>query len=221
MKTQDAPPAPPTKTAGAKSPRRATPVEQALVDRFKAALAGKGQPDQQAAGMNEEALAPLPDQESAEHKPSNSMDTRARPERSNDGALDLDLPPQMTVGTLASNSPAQAAAAVATAASTAPAYQSAAVAQLLEKHVRQLLVSETRSARGDTPEVMLNLTDAVLPGTKITLSQTEAGWKLASSSTSTSSYRAIQELGPALQERFAARGLGELDLQVTLEDSDD
>jgi hypothetical protein len=219
MKTQDAPPTPPRAHADAKSPRRATPVEQALVDRFKAALAGKEQPQQQGAGMDEEALAPLPDHESADHEPANSLETRARPQTSNDGAPDMETLPPMTVGSLASNSPAQAATAAA-AASTAPAYHSAAVAQLLEKHVRQLLVSETRSARGDTPEVMLNLTDAVLPGTKITLSQTEAGWKLASSSTSTSSYRAIQELGPALKERFAARGLGDLDLQVSLEGSD-
>ncbi|MFK7888040.1 MAG: type III secretion HpaP family protein [Gammaproteobacteria bacterium] len=223
MKTQDAPPPPPPSSSSGKSVRRATPVEQALVDRFRAALAGKGETQQQTEGITEEeVVAPLPDHETREQQASSSPDQAVHYDTRDSGAMDMDTLPPITVGALAATSPGQVAAAATATGSAGPAYNAAAVAQLLEKHVRQLLVSESRSARGDTPQVMLNLTDAVLPGTQLTLTQTEGGWQLASSSTSTDSYRVIRDLAPQLQERFSERGLGELDLQVTLaEDSHD
>lgn len=221
MKTQDAPPTPPTSGSKAKPVRRATPVEQALVDRFRAALAGESGGEQTEGLTDEAPVAALGTQDSADEEGASPLETRLPPAAAEDGLTDLDTLPPMTVGALAATSSTPALAAASTGSAQLPAYNAAAVAQLLEKHVRQLLVSESRSARGDTPQVMLNLTDAVLPGTQLTLTQTEGGWTLASSSTSTDSYRIIRELAPQLQARFGERGLGDLDLQVTLAEGAD
>lgn len=96
---------------------------------------------------------------------------------------------------------------VAAAPAAAPA-----LAELIERHVRQLLVSETAaSARGG--DVLLRMSDAALPGTDIWLRRTEHGWKVRAEVRSRDSYDAIVGGSEQLIKRFAEHGLGELDVE--------
>lgn len=94
----------------------------------------------------------------------------------------------------------------------APPAPAPALAELIERHVRQLLVSETAtSARGG--DVLLRMSDAALPGTDIWLRRTERGWKVRADVRSRDSYDAIVAGRERLVKRFAERGLGELDIE--------
>lgn len=87
-----------------------------------------------------------------------------------------------------------------------------ALAELIEKHVRQMLVSETAtSARGG--DMLLRMSDAALPGTDIWLRRTERGWKVRAEARSRDSYDAIVGGSEQLIKRFAEHGLGELDVE--------
>lgn len=106
--------------------------------------------------------------------------------------------------------PAQAFGAPPPAA--APPAPAPALAELIERHVRQLLVSETAiSARGG--DVLLRMSDAALPGTDIWLRRTERGWKVRADVRSRDSYDAIVAGSERLVKRFAEHGLGELDIE--------
>ena len=86
-----------------------------------------------------------------------------------------------------------------------------ALADMLERHVRQLAVSQdgTEQEKG---QVLLRLNDATLPGTDLLLSRTERGWLLRADVRSRGSYEAIQHAAPKLAERFASRNLGMLEV---------
>jgi hypothetical protein len=113
-------------------------------------------------------------------------------------------------GAQAQQMPAQAFGAPPPAA--APPAPAPALAELIERHVRQMLVSETAtSARGG--DVLLRMSDAALPGTDIWLRRTERGWKVRADVRSRDSYDAIVAGSERLVKRFAEHGLGELDIE--------
>lgn len=94
----------------------------------------------------------------------------------------------------------------------APPAPAPALAELIERHVRQMLVSETATGeRGG--DVLLRMSDAALPGTDIWLRRTERGWKVRADVRSRDSYDAIVAGSERLVERFAEHGLGELDIE--------
>ncbi len=88
-----------------------------------------------------------------------------------------------------------------------------ALADMLERHVRQLAVGGDGS-RAENGQVLLRLNDATLPGTDLLLSRTETGWLLRADVRSRGSFDAIQQAAPQLAERFAARNLGELQVDA-------
>lgn len=103
------------------------------------------------------------------------------------------------------------------AATTAMPMQSAGLGNLIEKHLRQLLVSESaRTGEGREARVMLRLSDATLPGTDLMLTRGEAGWELRAEVASTTARDALHECAPDLIERFAAGGLGKLSIETVL-----
>lgn len=108
---------------------------------------------------------------------------------------------------------AQLHAASAPAPATAAPAFGPALAELIEKHIRQMLVSENagRGARGG--EVLLRMSAAALPGTDLWLSRTERGWKLRADVRSRDSYQSILNGSPKLVQRFAERNLGELEIE--------
>lgn len=92
-----------------------------------------------------------------------------------------------------------------------------ALAELIERHVKQLLVPDatTRSA-AQAREIMITLKDGLLPGTELWLSRTSNGWKLRADTRSSTAYRSLVEGAPQLIERFAQSQLGTLEISPNL-----
>lgn len=88
------------------------------------------------------------------------------------------------------------------------------IAELIEKHVRRALASV--QARSSTDgEVRIELSDAVFPGTALSLKRTADGWHLNATADNRQSLDKLNHFAPALVERFARASLGHL--QVSLE----
>lgn len=104
-----------------------------------------------------------------------------------------------------------------TTALPTPAVNSSAFADMLERHVRQLAISEG-AAGGEDGQVLLRMADSTLPGTDLLLSRTADGWMLRADVRSRDSFDAIREAGGRLSERFAQRGLGTLSIDPRLHD---
>lgn len=97
----------------------------------------------------------------------------------------------------------------------APPVNSSAFAELLERHVRQLAVSDTTVA-GEDGQVLLRMADSTLAGTDLLLSRTSDGWLLRADVRSRDSFDAINDAGSRLSDRFAERGLGSLTIEPHL-----
>jgi hypothetical protein len=88
------------------------------------------------------------------------------------------------------------------------------IAELIEKHVRRALASV--QARSSTDgEVRIELSDAVFPGTALSLKRTPEGWHLNATADNRQSLDKLNQFAPALIERFARASLGHL--RVSLE----
>lgn len=102
----------------------------------------------------------------------------------------------------------------------APAMQAAlapALAELIERHVKQLLVPDSNSrSSAQAREIMITLKNGVLPGAELWLSRTDKGWKLRADMRNTEAYRQLLDGAPQLIERFASRQLGELEIDPVL-----
>jgi hypothetical protein len=99
------------------------------------------------------------------------------------------------------------------AASTPAGASDPAVAQLMEWHIRRILASAGSDRAAD--EIRIELSDAVFPGTALTLKRTPDGWHLAVTADNRHSLDELNRFAPALVERFAQASLGRL--QVTLD----
>lgn len=88
-----------------------------------------------------------------------------------------------------------------------------AFAELIERHVRQLLVSQGGLDSRGEGQVMLRMSDATLPGTDLMLTRTADGWTLRADVRSRDSYDAIRRAMPELTRRFAERHLGALTVE--------
>lgn len=90
------------------------------------------------------------------------------------------------------------------------------IAELIEKHVRRALASvDARSSTNG--EVRIELSDAVFPGTALSLQRTAEGWQLTATADNRQSLDKLNDFAPALVERFARASLGHL--RVSLESS--
>ncbi len=96
------------------------------------------------------------------------------------------------------------------------ASQSAGLAELIEKHVRQMLVSSGGLHEHRDGKLMLRLGDEVFPDTVFTLSKSAGGWLLQTQSKSPDTWREISRMSPALTERFDTGGLGKLTVEASL-----
>jgi hypothetical protein len=83
------------------------------------------------------------------------------------------------------------------------------IAELIEKHVRRALASvEARSSTNG--EVRIELSDAVFPGTALSLQRTSEGWQLTATADNQQSLDKLNHFTPDLVERFARASLGHL-----------
>jgi hypothetical protein len=92
-----------------------------------------------------------------------------------------------------------------------------ALAELIERHVKQLLVPDATSrSSAQSREIMITLKDGLLPDTELWLSRTDNGWRLRADTRSADAYRSLLEGAPQLIERFASSRLGELEVDPAL-----
>ena len=87
-------------------------------------------------------------------------------------------------------------------------------AELVEKHVRRALASQEVARTSPGEEVRIELSDAVLPGTAVTLRRTSGGWQLWAKTDNRQSLERLNQFAPALVERFARASLGRLDISL-------
>lgn len=96
----------------------------------------------------------------------------------------------------------------ATAGLVAPA-----LAELIQKHVKQMLVSETRGSGARSRELLLRMQSDVLPGTDLWLTRTENGWRMRADVRSRDAYDTLLANQNDLIQRFADSALGELSIE--------
>lgn len=89
------------------------------------------------------------------------------------------------------------------------------LADLIEKHVRQMLVSESGLDQRDA-RVMMRMADTLMPGTDLTLTRDENGWALRADVTSVEARDALRDCAPDLVKRFGSSGLGEIRFEAVL-----
>lgn len=104
--------------------------------------------------------------------------------------------------------PAEVAQQAAASGSLAPA-----LSELVQKHVKQMLVSDPRSLRGRSREVLLRMQNDVLPGTDLWLTQTDDGWQLRADVRSRDAYDTLLANQDELVQRFADSALGTLTIE--------
>ena len=85
------------------------------------------------------------------------------------------------------------------------------IAELIERHVRRTLATHS-SRDGAGEEVHLELTDAVLPDTQLSLKRGPSGWQLLAVTGQRGSLERLAEFAPELVERFAHACLGRLEV---------
>lgn len=86
-------------------------------------------------------------------------------------------------------------------------------AELMVKHIRRALVSAD-AADDSGGEVRLEMSDAVLPGTILSLRRTEEGWQLHAVTANAESRHTLTRFAPTLVERFAQGSLGQLRISL-------
>jgi type III secretion system (T3SS) protein HpaP len=143
--------------------------------------------------------------------------TERQNESSGDAEQDLSrkrLQAQTDVAAILNAPNPQAASAVA-----APAAPQAPMPldDLIAQYVQMLAVSDPGKI-GD-PRMMLKLDPSLLPQTELYLTRAPEGWVLQANTRSPEAYRVLNDFGPALERRFAMRGLGSLQIQTTMQPS--
>lgn len=98
------------------------------------------------------------------------------------------------------------------AAAAAPGGPDPAIAELIERHIRRALASV--DAESQDGEIRIELSDAVFPGTALTLKRTADGWQLNATADNRQSLDELNHFAPDLVERFEKASLGRL--HVTL-----
>ncbi len=94
-----------------------------------------------------------------------------------------------------------------------------ALSDLIQKHVRQMLVTDPRSTRGRSREVLLRMQNDAMPGTDLWLTRTDDGWRLRAEVSSRDAYDLLLEHQDDLVQRFAQSRLGELSIEPIFHDS--
>ncbi|MCE7031704.1 hypothetical protein LY625_03575 [Lysobacter sp. GX 14042] len=184
--------------------RERRPADSGSVQAFRQAMEkqGAGQAGAHGASRQDASL-----QQAQDGRPAFQQATAQDPREPGRGSADI-LPPAESAAMWQAQHLAAQAPAVTTGAPP-PTANPAALAQMLERHVRQLAVSEG-GATDSNSQVLLRLDEATLPGTDLMLTRTTDGWLLQADVRSAESFTAIREAAGQLGERFAARGLGNL-----------
>jgi hypothetical protein len=109
---------------------------------------------------------------------------------------------------------AEIAPAVASDANAPRSGASTELAELIEKHVRRLLVSDDAAHGGRDARVMLRIGNGVLAGADLVLTRDESGWLLHADVADERQAEAMRESAPGLARRFAENGLGAIAIET-------
>lgn len=87
--------------------------------------------------------------------------------------------------------------------------------ELMTRHVQQWLVSEpTKAGAQEEQQMLLRMSDRVLPNTQIVLTRTLGGWNLKAQSSGQDSLDLVSQSSESLIKRFSAAGLGNLQVET-------
>lgn len=87
--------------------------------------------------------------------------------------------------------------------------------ELMTRHVQQWLVSEpTKAGAQEDQQMLLRMSDRVLPNTQIVLTRTLGGWNLKAQSSGQESLDLVSQSSDSLVKRFSAAGLGNLQVET-------
>jgi hypothetical protein len=177
-------------------PRARPPAPKEDVDRFREAFAKAERPSVEAKPRHDDALF------------------ETEPVRKHEPRFDSESAETLAIahaGRLAEIAPG-----IAAAAANAPPQSSASneLADLIEKHVRRMLVSDDAAHGGRDARVMLRIGDGVLAGADLVLTRGEQGWLLHADVGNERQAEAMRESAPDLARRFAASGLGRVTIET-------
>jgi len=92
-------------------------------------------------------------------------------------------------------------------------------ADLMARHVQQMLVSEPMNGKPlQEQQLLLRLSDQILPNTQVMLSRNAQGWTLKAQSSGRDNLDLIRKSSDKLVSRFSEAGLGELNVETELEE---
>lgn len=111
------------------------------------------------------------------------------------------------------NPPAMTLASAAQTQAPQQTAQKRQLSELVERHLRQLLISER--GEGD-PRVLLRLDDAALPDTDLWLSREAGQWTLQAQTSNAESHALLAACADALVQRFADSALGTIEVRAEL-----
>ena len=101
----------------------------------------------------------------------------------------------------------------------APGTNQAEFADLMARHVQQMLVSEPMNGKlQHEQQLLLRLSDQILPNTQVMLSRTAQGWTLKAQSSGRDNLDLIRKSSDKLVSRFSEAGLGSLTVETELEE---
>lgn len=140
------------------------------------------------------------------------MFARAHHNHPLDTAIDpVDSSPRHEVNVASFLVPSWLSRQIPVAPAPAAAAPDLTLAELVHRHVRRTLASQATDGSGED-EVRLELSDAVLPGTTLSLRRTRSGWQLLATTGNRQSLDKLGRFTPALIARFAQASLGSLEV---------
>ena len=176
-------------------PRTRAPVPKEDVERFREAFAKAERPPAETKPRHDDAMFASSPLKKLERFDSQSAETLAIAQA---GRL-AEIAPGISLAT--TNAPPQTGA-------------SNELADLIEKHVRRMLVSDDAAHGGRDARVLLRLGDGVLAGTDLVLTRGEQGWLLHADVGNERQAEAMRESAPDLARRFAESGLGTVTIET-------
>ncbi|GGX75296.1 hypothetical protein [Saccharospirillum salsuginis] len=102
----------------------------------------------------------------------------------------------------------------------APGTNQSDFADLMARHVQQMLVSEPMNGKlQHEQQLMLRLSDQILPNTQVMLSRNAQGWTLKAQSSGRDNLDLIRKSSDKLVSRFSEAGLGDLNVETELQEA--
>jgi len=188
-----------------------------LMERFRLLLDGAQARADDEAGRNQALVLDNLAQQTGQGEGIGGLDTAAGTDSGTDAAWTHGASAAEFAALWASqrdpNPPAMTLASAAQAQTPQQTAQKRQLSELVERHLRQLLISER--GEGD-PRVLLRLDDAALPDTDLWLSREAGQWTLQAQTSNAESHALLAACADELVQRFADSALGTIEVRAEL-----